>query len=250
MNTLELGVNIDHIATIRQARFTPYPNLLEAVTIIEQAGADAITLHLREDRRHIQDADVYAIRKHLSTRMNLEMAATDEMLKIAQEVQPHDVCIVPEKREELTTEGGLDIIGQFDRIQRITQALNKADIRVSLFIEPDIEHIKRVPDIGAPVIELHTGTYANIVHNAQGQVDYDAQARELERLQTAARYAHEQGIQVNAGHGLDYSNTAAVAAIPELRELNIGHAIIAQAIFCGIAEATRDMKTLMLNARY
>lgn len=241
MNTLELGVNIDHIANIRQARFTPYPDLLEAVTIIEQSGADAITLHLREDRRHIQDADVYAVRKHLTTRMNLEMAATEEMVVIAKDVQPHDVCVVPEKREELTTEGGLDIIGQFERIQRTTQALNAENIRVSLFIEPDVEHIKRVPDIGAPVIELHTGTYANL----QG----DAKKRELERIQQAAVFASEQGIQVNAGHGLDYHNTQVIAAIPEMRELNIGHSMIAKAVFVGIAEATQQMKALMLGAR-
>jgi pyridoxine 5-phosphate synthase len=241
MSKIELGVNIDHIATIRQARFTPYPNLLEAVSLIEAAGADAITLHLREDRRHIQDADVYAVRKHLQTRMNLEMAATDEMVKIAQDVQPEDVCVVPEKREELTTEGGLDIIGQFERIKRVTTALTQSDIRVSLFIEPDIEHIKRVPDIGASVIELHTGTYANL--------SGDAKQKELERIIQATEFAADLGIQVNAGHGLDYENTQAIAAIPQIQELNIGHSMIAKAIFTGIAEATRSMKTLMLEAR-
>lgn len=241
MNHLELGVNIDHIATIRQARVTPYPSLLEAITIIEQSGADAITLHLREDRRHIQDADVYAVRKHLTTRMNLEMAATEEMVGIAKDVHPHDVCIVPEKREELTTEGGLDVIGQFERIKRTTHALNTDNIQVSLFIEPDIEHIKRVPEIEAPVIELHTGTYANL--------KADDKKRELERIQRAAAFATEQGIKVNAGHGLDYDNTTMIAEIPEIRELNIGHSMIARAVFVGIGEATREMKTLMLNAR-
>ncbi|PID99911.1 MAG: pyridoxine 5'-phosphate synthase [Thiothrix nivea] len=238
---LELGVNIDHIANIRQARFTPYPDLLKAVTLIEDAGAHAITMHLREDRRHVQDADIYAVRKHMKTRLNFEMAAEQEMVTIALDVHPEDVCVVPEKREELTTEGGLDIIGQFERIKRVTQQLGQAGIRVSLFIEPDIEHIRRVPDTGAPVIELHTGQYAN----AQGA----AQQRELERIQQAAEFAHEQGIQVNAGHGLDYMNTTAVAAIPQLRELNIGHAMVARAVFVGIRQATLEMLELMWAAR-
>lgn len=238
--SLALGVNIDHIANIRQARFTPYPDLLEAVTLIEEAGADAITLHLREDRRHIQDADVYAVRKHLRTRMNFEMAATTEMVNIALDVQPEDCCVVPEKREELTTEGGLDVLGQFERIREHTQSLNAAGIRVSLFIEPDIEHIRRVPDIGAPVIELHTGTYAN----AEG----DQRERELERIRAAAAFAHEQGIQVNAGHGLDYQNTAVIAAIPQMHELNIGHAMIARAVFVGIKQATTEMLAVMQAA--
>jgi pyridoxine 5-phosphate synthase len=238
---LELGVNIDHIANIRQARFTPYPDLLEAVTLIEAAGAHAITMHLREDRRHVQDADIYAVRKHMTTRMNFEMAAEQEMVTIALDVQPEDVCVVPEKREELTTEGGLDIIGQFERIQKVTRQLSQAGIRVSLFIEPDIEHIRRVPDIGAPVIELHTGTYAN----AAG----DAQLRELERIRQAAEFAQQQGIQVNAGHGLDYVNTTAVAAIPQMRELNIGHAMVARAVFVGIKQATLEMLELMRQAR-
>ena len=238
---IELGVNIDHIANIRQARFTPYPDLLEAVALIEKAGAHAITLHLREDRRHIQDADVYAVRKALTTRMNFEMGATSEMVKIALDVQPQDVCVVPEKREELTTEGGLDVIGQFERIQKVTQELSRANIRVSLFIEPDMEQIRRVPDIGAPVIELHTGTYANNTGEAKW--------RELERIQQAAEFAHSLGIQVNAGHGLDYQNTVAIAMIPTIRELNIGHAMVARAVFVGIEAATREMLVLMQAAR-
>lgn len=236
-NGLELGVNIDHVVNIRQARFTPYPDLLQTIQVVEQAGADAITLHLREDRRHIQDADVYLVRKHCTTRMNLEMAATDEMAAIALDVMPDDVCIVPEKREELTTEGGLDIIGQFDRIQRVTHKLLQAGIRVSLFIEPDAEHIKRVPDIGAPVIELHTGTYAN----KQG----DAQQKELARVQQAAQYASQMGIRVNAGHGLDYTNTQDIAAISVIKELNIGHSLVARAVFVGLDQAIREMKTVM-----
>lgn len=238
---LELGVNIDHIANIRQARFTPYPDLLEAVTLVEDAGAHAITMHLREDRRHVQDADIYAVRKHMKTRMNFEMAATQEMVAIALDVQPEDVCVVPEKREELTTEGGLDIIGQFERIQNVTKQLKQADIQVSLFIEPDIEHIRRVPDIGAPVIELHTGTYAN--HSG------DEKKRELDRIQQAAEFAHDLGIKVNAGHGLDYQNTPVIAAIPQMRELNIGHAMVARAVFVGIHAATVEMLALMNSVR-
>ena len=240
-NKLELGVNIDHIANIRQARFTPYPDILDAITIIEEAGADAITLHLREDRRHIQDADVYAVRKHLKTRMNLEMAATDEMVAIAKDVMPEDVCVVPEKREELTTEGGLDIIAQFDRVQRVTRSLNDVGINVSLFIEPDIEQIKRIPDIGAPKIELHTGTYANTT-GAEREVEF-------QRIVAATEFADSLGIQVNAGHGLDYDNTHEVAMIPQIRELNIGHAMIARAIFVGIEAATREMLDIMRKAR-
>lgn len=238
---LELGVNIDHIATLRQARGTHYPDLLEAAFLVEEAGAQAITIHLREDRRHIQDADVYAIRKQIKGRMNLELAATDEMVKIACDVAPEDACVVPEKREELTTEGGLDVIGQFDRIQKATKQLSSQDIRVSLFIEPNIEHIKRVLDIGAPIIELHTGTYAN----ATG----DDQQREFDRIVEASYFAHEQDIQVNAGHGLDYANTAAIAEIKEIRELNIGHSIVSRAIFVGISRATRQMLEIMDSAR-
>lgn len=240
-NTIELGVNIDHIATLRQARGTSYPDLLEAAFLVEEAGAHAITIHLREDRRHIQDQDVYDIRKQIQGRLNLELAATTEMVNIACDVQPDDACVVPEKREELTTEGGLDIIGQFDRIKRSTQQLTENNIRVSLFIEPDLEQIKRVPDIGAPVIELHTGTYAN----ASG----DDKEREFERIVTATDFAYAQGIQVNAGHGLDYENTQIVAAIPEIQELNIGHSIVSRAVFVGISRATRQMLELMNDSR-
>lgn len=239
--TLELGVNIDHIATLRQARGTPYPDLLQAMRLVEEAGADAITIHLREDRRHIQDADVYAIRKHCQRRLNLELAATDEMVAIACDVLPSDACIVPEKREELTTEGGLDIIGSFDRVKKSTQRLNQVGIRVSLFIEPDIEQIKRVPDIGAPVIELHTGTYANAIG--------DDKKREFDRIVKAASVADELGIQVNAGHGLDYDNTHIIAAIPQIRELNIGHSMVARAVFVGIQQATLEMLELLKKAR-
>ena len=239
--SLELGVNIDHIATLRQARGTTYPDLLQAMILVEEAGADAITIHLREDRRHIQDADVYAIRKHCRRRLNLELAATDEMVNIACDVLPNDACIVPEKREELTTEGGLDVIGSFERVKTSTMRLNQAGIRVSLFIEPDIEQIKRVPDIGAPVIELHTGTYANAIG--------DAKKREFERIIKASELADELGIQVNAGHGLDYENTQMIAAIPQIQELNIGHSIVARALFVGIKQATSEMLELLRTAR-
>ncbi len=238
---LLLGFNIDHIINIRQARLTPYPDLLETLRAVEAAGADAITLHLREDRRHIQDEDVRLVRQHCTTRMNLEMAATEEMTRIASEILPDDCCIVPEKREELTTEGGLDVIGQFDRIHTATRILHQQGIKVSLFIEPNIEHIRRVPDIGAPVIELHTGTYANL----QGT----ARQRELERLQQATDFADELGLQVNAGHGLDNKNTPDIAAMVKIRELNIGHYLVARSVFVGIEQAVREMKQLMAEAR-
>ena len=241
MRPIELGVNIDHIATLRQARGTSYPDLIEAAFLAEEAGANAITIHLREDRRHIQDQDVYDLRKTIKTRMNLELAATDEMVNIACDVLPEDACVVPEKREELTTEGGLDVIGQFDRILKATKQLSDNNIRVSLFIEPNIEHIKRVLEIGAPVIELHTGTYAN----ASG----DQQKSELDRIIVATEFAHEQGIHVNAGHGLDYSNNTAIAAIPQMRELNIGHSLISRAVFVGISKATKQIIEVMYQAR-
>jgi len=238
---IELGVNIDHIATLRQARGTSYPDIIEAAFLVEEAGANAITIHLREDRRHIQDQDVYELRKSIKTRMNLELAATNEMVKIACDVHPEDVCVVPEKREELTTEGGLDVVGQFERIKKATQQLSTENIRVSLFIEPNIEHVKRVLDIGAPVIELHTGTYAN----ASGE----EQQKELERIIEATEFAHNQGIHVNAGHGLDYANTTAIAQIPQMRELNIGHSVVARAVFVGISKATRQILEVMHKAR-
>jgi len=238
---IALGANIDHIATLRQARGTAYPDLIEAAFLVEEAGADAITIHLREDRRHIQDQDVYDLRKTIKTRMNLELAATDEMVSIACDVHPEDACVVPEKREELTTEGGLDVIGQFQRIQKATKQLTANEIRVSLFIEPNIEHIKRVLDMGAPVIELHTGTYAN--HTG------DKQKQELDRIIEATEFAHKNGIQVNAGHGLDYSNTTAIAKIPQIRELNIGHSLISRAVFVGITKATQQILTVMHEAR-
>ena len=229
-----LGVNIDHIATIRQARGTSYPDLLEAVREVEKTDAEAITIHLREDRRHIQDMDVPAIKNTTSRRLNLELAATQEMVDIACKVMPSDCCIVPEKREELTTEGGLDVIGQFERIQSATGQLSEAGIRVSLFIEPDREHIARAKDIGAPVVELHTGAYAE-------QQDAASEQAEFRRILEAAEYADSLGIHVNAGHGLHYSNTRPIAEIDVIRELNIGHAIVARALFVGLRQAVEEM---------
>ncbi|MGD8497484.1 MAG: pyridoxine 5'-phosphate synthase [Chromatiales bacterium] len=234
----KLGVNIDHIATIRQARGTPYPDLSEAVRIIEAAGADGITLHLREDRRHIQDGDVVRVREVVTTRMNLEMAATDEMLDIAVRTRPEDCCLVPEKRAELTTEGGLDVIGGRERLEMACAALAEAGVRVSLFIEPDPRQIDVAAEIHAPVIEIHTGTYANAAPGADRQ-------RELDRIIVAARHAAGLGLVVNAGHGLDYHNTAEIVAIDPIAELNIGHSIVARALFVGIGEAVREMKALM-----
>ncbi len=231
---IRLGVNIDHAATLRQARFTPYPDLQQIVREVEAGGADGITMHLREDRRHIQDADVHGLRPLITTNMNLEMAATDEMVRIACEVKPDDCCLVPEKREELTTEGGLDVRGNRVQLKRVCRQLTEAGIRVSLFIEPDLEQIHTAADIGAPVIELHTGTYAN----ATG----DAATREIERLTAAAEHAHQLGLTVNAGHGLDYGNLAPILKLPYLHELNIGHSIIARALFVGIRQAVTEMK--------
>ncbi len=233
-----LGVNIDHVATIRQARGTRYPDLLEAVKEIEKTQAEAITIHLREDRRHIQDVDVPAIKSYTSRRLNLELAATQEMVDIACEVKPEDCCIVPEKREELTTEGGLDVIGQFARIKDATTQLNEAGVRVSLFIEPELAHIDKAKEIGAPVIELHTGAYA------EQQTTADEQ-REFERIVSAANYAHSLGLHVNAGHGLHYTNTRPIAEIGAIRELNIGHAIVARALFVGLKQATEEMLELI-----
>ncbi len=234
-----LGVNIDHVATLRQARKTRYPNVLQAALSAEMAGADAITLHLREDRRHIQDHDVTEIAAAISCRMNLEMAVTDEMLSIACRVRPHDVCLVPERRQELTTEGGLDVAGQQARIRDACARLADAGIRVSLFIDPDPDQIDAASACAAPVIELHTGTYA----------DSDAPGAELDRIVKASQRASALGLQVNAGHGLHYHNVQAIAGIAEIRELNIGHAIVARALFTGWEQAVREMKQCMLSAR-
>ncbi len=238
---IALGVNIDHVATLRQARRARYPDPLAAALFAEQAGADAITLHLREDRRHIQDRDVAALREALQTRMNLEMAVTDEMLRIACATRPQDACLVPESRQEITTEGGLDVRALAGRVDAACRALADAGVRVALFIDPDGAQIEAARRAGAPVVELHTGAYAD----ASGP----ARARELERLRSAARAAAAIGLEVHAGHGLHYHNVAPVAAIPEIVELNIGHAIVARAVFDGLANAVREMKALMTAAR-
>ncbi|MEA3174223.1 MAG: pyridoxine 5-phosphate synthase [Gammaproteobacteria bacterium] len=238
---IALGVNIDHVATLRQARRARYPDPLSAALMAEEAGADSITLHLREDRRHIQDRDVLVMREALQTRMNLEMAVTEEMLRMAQQVRPQDVCLVPESRQEVTTEGGLNVAGQSARIADAVAALGGAGIRVSLFIDPEAAQIDASRRAGAPVIELHTGAYAE----AEG----GARAREFERLRSAAKHAASLGLTVNAGHGLNYHNVEPIAAIAEIIELNIGHAIVARALFDGLAKAVRDMKQLMRAAR-
>ncbi|MCL6555633.1 MAG: pyridoxine 5'-phosphate synthase [Burkholderiales bacterium] len=237
-----LGVNIDHIATVRQARGTRYPSPVQAALMAESAGADAITLHLREDRRHIQDADVEILRQTLMTRMNLEMAVTEEMLAIAQRVRPQDVCLVPERREELTTEGGLDVVAQFDRVRHACEVLGRAGIRVSLFIAPEAEQVRAAKEAGAPVVELHTGCYANLEPGPACDEEY-------ERIRSAAAFGARLGLIINAGHGLHYHNVQRIAAIPEVRELNIGHAIVAHALFVGWEAAVREMKRLMLAAR-
>lgn len=237
-----LGVNIDHVATLRNARGTRYPSPLEAASVAETHGADLITLHLREDRRHIKDADVFAIKQAIRTRMNLEMALTAEMLDNALQVQPEDVCIVPEKRQEVTTEGGLDVLAQQQTVAEFTQQLNAAGIRVSLFIDADEQQIKAARDVGAQAIELHTGAYADATSHAVRQ-------NELLRLEEAAYFASELGLVVNAGHGLAIHNVAPVARILPIRELNIGHALIAQAVFLGLPEAIRQMKEEIYRAR-
>ncbi len=237
-----LGVNIDHVATLRQARFTSYPDPVEAGLLAEKAGADSITLHLREDRRHIQEDDVRALRLALKCPMNLEMAMTPEMTDFAIETGPQFSCIVPERREELTTEGGLDVAGHLEQVRHTCERLHAGGIRVSLFIDPDNRQILAAANAGAKVIELHTGDYAN----ASGQSDVQ---RELDRLRAAAEFAHKLGLQVNAGHGLNYENVQSIAAISDITELNIGHSIIARAVFSGISEAVREMKQLMQDAR-
>jgi pyridoxine 5-phosphate synthase len=238
---IALGVNIDHVATLRQARRGRYPDPLYAALVAEEAGADSITLHLREDRRHIQERDVIALREALQTRMNLEMAVTDEMIRIAQKVLPQDCCLVPESRQELTTEGGLNVSEHAARIGDAVKALGASGVRVSLFIDPDLEQIEAAQRAGAPVIELHTGTYADSMGAAR--------AREFERLCAAAKFAARLGLIVNAGHGLNYHNVEPIAGIPEIVELNIGHSIVARAIVDGLAKAVRDMKELMRAAR-
>jgi pyridoxine 5-phosphate synthase len=236
-----LGVNIDHVATLRQARGGREPDPVWAAVEAELGGADGITIHLREDRRHIQDRDVTLLRRLLQTRMNLEMAVTAEMIRIASEVRPQDCCLVPESREEVTTEGGLDVRAQEGRIEDACRALAAAGVRVSLFIDPDSAQIEAARRVGAPVIELHTGTYAN----AAGA----ARAHELERVRSAAALGASLGLVVNAGHGLNYHNVEPIAAIREIVELNIGHAIIARAVFDGLPKAVREMKDLMRAAR-
>jgi pyridoxine 5-phosphate synthase len=241
MNEIYLGVNIDHVATLRQARGTRYPDPLHAALIAEQSGADSITLHLREDRRHIQDADVHAFRNSLQTRMNLEMAATAEMLSVAEKVRPEDCCLVPERRNEVTTEGGLDVVAQEKLLTETCRRLSATGIRVSLFIDPETVQLEAARRASAQVVELHTGAYAD----ARGA----EQARELRRLQEAAKYAVSIGLTVNAGHGLNYHNVQPVAAIREIVELNIGHAIVARAVFQGMPAAVSEMKQLMRAAR-
>ncbi len=242
MATIELGVNIDHVATLRQARGTSYPDPIRAALLAESAGADAITLHLREDRRHIQDRDVELLRPQHRTRMNLEAAITEEMISFACHIHPQDVCLVPERRQELSTEGGLDVVGHFAQVQAACRRLAAAGIRASLFIDPEVAQLDAALATGAPVIELHTGRYADA---APG----DDQARELERVRSAAVYGRQLGLKVNAGHGLHFGNVQAIAAIAQIAELNIGHALVAEAIFMGWENAIREMKRLMLDAR-
>lgn len=237
---IELGVNIDHVATLRQQRGTSYPDPILAAQVAEDAGADLITLHLREDRRHIQDADVFAMRKAIRTRMNLECAVTPEMLAIACQVKPEDVCLVPERREELTTEGGLDVITHETAVRAAIEQLQGAGIRVSLFIDPDPAQITQAHRLGATVIELHTGAYAEAAEH-----EHEAH---LERLRAAVAVGVGLGLRVNAGHGLHYENVAPVAALPGIAELNIGHAIVARAVFDGFAAAVREMKACLVRA--
>jgi pyridoxine 5-phosphate synthase len=239
--SIYLGVNIDHIATLRQARKTRYPSPVEAALVAETAGADSITLHLREDRRHIQDADVAILRQVLKTKMNLEMAVTGEMLAIAIAMRPQDVCLVPEKREELTTEGGLDVAGQLPKLKDACATLVEADIRVSLFIDADFAQLDAAHAAGAPVVEIHTGHYADASTDA-------ARSVEFERIRQAVAYGRSLGLTVNAGHGLTYHNVQPIAALPGIHELNIGHAIVAQALFVGWKDAVAEMKRLMVEA--
>ncbi|RJL50054.1 pyridoxine 5'-phosphate synthase [Pectobacterium carotovorum] len=242
MAELLLGVNIDHIATLRNARGTAYPDPVQAAFVAEQAGADGITVHLREDRRHITDRDVRILRETLQTRMNLEMAVTEEMLNIACEVKPHFCCLVPEKRQEVTTEGGLDVAGQQEKIDNAVARLSQANILVSLFIDADKRQIDAAVASGAPYIEIHTGAYADAP-------DDEARQHEFERIRDAATYAAAKGLKVNAGHGLTYHNVLPIAALPEMHELNIGHAIIGRAVMSSLKDAVAEMKNLMREAR-
>lgn len=237
-----LGVNIDHVATLRQARGTTYPDPVKAALICEQAGAEGITLHLREDRRHIQDDDVRRMRPVLKTRMNLEIAVTDEMVEFAKEIKPHHVCFVPEKRQEVTTEGGLDVVAHFENVKKATQALTAIGCDVSLFIDADFAQIDAAVACGAPTIEIHTGAYAD----AQTEV---AQQAELARIVAGSTYAASKGLVVNAGHGLNLENVAPIAAIAEIHELNIGHSIIADSVFVGLEQAVKDMKAAIQAVR-
>ncbi len=239
---IHLGVNIDHVATIRQQRGTRYPSVVQAALLAEQAGADGITLHLREDRRHIQDVDVHMLRALLQTRMNLEMAVTEEMIDIALQVRPHDACLVPEKRQELTTEGGLDVINNFDVVRSACDRLGSAGIRVSLFIDPETDQLDAAKATGAPVVEIHTGAFAD----AEDELHREAEFRRIER---AVVHGVGLGVSVNAGHGLHYHNVQRIAALPGIEELNIGHAIVAHALFVGWENAVREMKALMVAAR-
>lgn len=242
MSDILLGVNVDHIATLRQARGTNFPDPVYAASVAEHAGADGITVHLREDRRHIQDRDIHVLKQTLHTRMNLEMAVTDEMIAIACEVKPVFCCLVPEKREELTTEGGLDVAGQLDKISTAVKLLEAAGIKTSLFIDADKTQIDAALASKAPYIEIHTGHYADALND-------EAQQQELKRLIEGIEYADSLGLKVNAGHGLNYFNVKPIAAIPQIIELNIGHSIIARAVIDGLDKAIRDMKRLMIEAR-
>ncbi len=240
-NDILLGVNIDHVATLRQARGTRYPEPIQAALVAEQAGANVVTLHLREDRRHIQDRDVEMLSAILQTRMNLEMAATAEMAAIATRFRPHDCCLVPEKREELTTEGGLDVAGNQDYLKDYCSELRDAGVRVSLFIDADAKQLDAAIAVGAPVVEIHTGHYAD-AHNDRSR------NAELERIIRAVEYGNQLGLQVNAGHGLDYHNTQAIVGIVGIKELNIGHSIICRALFTGLDQAVREMKSLLAGS--
>ncbi|MGL9769217.1 MAG: pyridoxine 5'-phosphate synthase [Sodalis sp. (in: enterobacteria)] len=242
MSELLLGVNIDHIATLRNARGTIWPDPVQAAFIAEQAGADGITVHLREDRRHITDRDIKLLRKTIQTRMNLEMAVTEEMIAIACDVAPHSCCIVPEKRQEITTEGGLDVTRESKKLHQAVTRLSSAGIQVSLFIDADEQQISAVADIGAPYIEIHTGAYANAIDDV-------SRAIEFARIRQSVEFAVRLGLKVNAGHGIDYHKVKPVAALTQIQELNIGHALISRAVISGLANAVRDMKRLMREAR-